>query len=297
MSAWNIIESSVTPDLSALVALARELGSRAEPTPIVPIALATVLGIDTRGVAVALFCGPTSFVPVRASRDGGGWRLSGSAGAVPWGEDATTLLIAAVTDEAAPSSVHSLGLFIVDTDRPGVVRSPRSSIGAPSMAHVRLDDVHVSGAARYGAASGAGGAPWSSVVPALDKATIVTAAELAGVARGALDAAVAYATRREQFGAPIATYQALAHRLADMAIDTDSAELAVEEALDAPTAQNASRAKIIANDAAHRVTAGLHQINGGVGFYADQTPPAFYARALALRFEMGDSAIHRTRLA
>ena len=125
---------------------------------------------------------------------------------------------------------------------------------------------------------------------ALDKATIVAAAELAGVARGALDAAVAYATGREQFGAPIATYQALAHRLADMAIDTESAELAVEEAADTPTPQNASRAKIIANDAAHRVTAGLHQINGGVGFYADQTPPAYYARALALRVEMGDSS-------
>ena len=81
------------------------------------------------------------------------------------------------------------------------------------------------------------------------------------------------------------------------AIDTESAELAVEEAVDTPSSQNASRAKIIANEAAHRVTAGLHQINGGVGFYADQTPPAFYARALALRFEMGDSQIHRLRLA
>jgi alkylation response protein AidB-like acyl-CoA dehydrogenase len=82
-----------------------------------------------------------------------------------------------------------------------------------------------------------------------------------------------------------------------MAIDTDAAELAVEEAIDAPTPRNASRSKIIANEAAHRVTAGLHQINGGVGFYADQTPPAFYARALALRAEMGDSAAHRRRLA
>jgi alkylation response protein AidB-like acyl-CoA dehydrogenase len=82
-----------------------------------------------------------------------------------------------------------------------------------------------------------------------------------------------------------------------MAIDTEAAELAVEEATDSPTPMNAARAKIIANDAAHRVSAGLHQINGGVGFYADQTPPGYYARALALRFEMGDSAIHRLRLA
>ena len=114
---------------------------------------------------------------------------------------------------------------------------------------------------------------------------------------GALDAAVAYASARDQFGAPIATYQALAHRLADMAIDTESAELAVEEAIDAPTPQNASRAKVIANEAAFRVAAGLHQINGGLGFYADQTPRLYYARALALRVEMGDSRTHRLRLA
>ena len=162
------------------------------------------------------------------------------------------------------------------------------------MSSVHLAGVRLGHGARYDDGTRA---TWSSVVTALDEATVVAAAELAGIARGALAAAVSYASGREQFGAPIATYQALAHRLADMAIDTEAAELAVEEAVDAPTPQNAAHAKIIANDAAHRVTAGLHQINGGVGFYADQSPPPYYARALALRVEMGDSSVHRLRLA
>jgi alkylation response protein AidB-like acyl-CoA dehydrogenase len=236
-----------------------------------------------------LICGATHDAGVRAVHDDDGWVLSGNAGAIPWGDEATTLLIGAHTQPAS-SAATPLRLFAVGTGQAGVVRSPRTSIGSHAVARVDLVQVRVGGASRLDIG-------WAVVVCALDKATIVAAAELAGIARGALDAAIAYATAREQFGAPIATYQALAHRLADMAIDTDAAELAVEEAIDAPTPQNTSRSKIIANEAARRVTAGLHQINGGVGFYADQTPPAFYARALALRVEMGDSAAHRRRLA
>ena len=213
--------------------------------------------------------------------------LSGDAGATPWGDTASTLLIAASTEPSSSST--PLGLFVIDAGDDGVERTARTSIGFGAMSHVAVTEVRVAESARVDAT-------WPTIVSALDKTTIVAGAELAGLARGALDAAVAYATVREQFGAPIATYQALAHRLADMAIDTDAAELAVEEAVDAPTPENVSRAKIIANEAAHRVTAGLHQINGGVGFYADQTPPAYYARALALRVEMGDSATHRLRL-
>jgi len=226
---------------------------------------------------------------VRAFRDDNGWVLSGDVGAVPWGGAAGTLLIAART-EPALLAADPLALFVVDAERPDVVRTTRTSIGAHAMSHVHLAGVRVGQDARASTS-------WPAVVAALDKATIVAAAELAGVARGALAAAIAYATHREQFGAPIATYQALAHRLADMAIDADAAELAVEEAIAHPTQQNASHAKIIANEVAHRASAGLHQINGGVGFYADQLPPAYYARALALRVEMGDSRAHRLRLA
>jgi alkylation response protein AidB-like acyl-CoA dehydrogenase len=293
MNPWDEIASSVTNNLPALVAQACEFGLRARQTPMVPAAAATLLGIDASRVAVALISGATTDVGVGAVLDHGGWVLNGTVGAVPWSGDATMLLVAAHTEPRSSPSTP-LGLFSVATERPGVIRTPRTSIGARSMSHIQLAGVRLGDGARY---DDGVRATWSSVATALDQATIVAAAELAGLARGALATAVAYATHREQFGAPIATYQALAHRLTDMAIDTESAELAVEEAVDAPSSQNASRAKIIANEAAHRVTAGLHQINGGVGFYADQTPTAYYARALALRFEMGDSQIHRLRLA
>jgi alkylation response protein AidB-like acyl-CoA dehydrogenase len=177
---------------------------------------------------------------------------------------ADALVIAARTDPRSTPETP-VGLFTVDVEAEGVIRTPRTSIGSTAMSHVRLTKVRVGASSRIDDGLAV---RWPVVVRALDKATIVAAAELAGIARGALDAAVAYASEREQFGAPIATYQALAHRLADMAIDTDAAELAVEEAIDAPTPQNTSRSKIIANEAAHRVTAGLHQINGGVGFYS-----------------------------
>ncbi|MEO8693505.1 MAG: acyl-CoA dehydrogenase family protein [Acidimicrobiales bacterium] len=292
MNPWANVASAPN-DLSALVARALELGSQCRATPLVPAAAAGFLGVAAPRVAMALVCGATTDVGVRAFHDHDGWVLSGDAGAIPWGSTAATFLIAART-ESPSSSTAPLGLFVVDASAPGVIRTARPSIGADLLSHVHLAGVRIDDSARH---DDAGRVPWSSVVAALDKATIVAAAELAGLARGALAAAIAYASTREQFGAPIATYQALAHRLADMAIDTESAELAVEESAGAPTAPNASRAKIIANDAAHRVTAALHQINGGVGFYLDQVPPAYYARVLALRVEMGDSAIHRLRLA
>ena len=293
MNPWDEIASLVTNDVRALATSAHELGTRSRPTAFVPAAFAAFLGLDARRAAVALICGATADVKVRAFHDDDAWVLTGDAGAVPWGTEAATLLIAART-EPPSSSTTPLGLFVVDAEAPGVIRTSRVSIGSPAMSHIHLAGVRLGGSARY---DDGVRATWSSVVTALDKATVVAAAELAGIARHALAAAVSYATAREQFGAPIATYQALAHRLADMAIDTESVELAVEEAADAPTPQNASRAKIIANEAAHRVTAGLHQINGGVGFYADQTPPNYYARALSLRVEMGDSSVHRRRLA
>ncbi|MEO5843145.1 MAG: acyl-CoA dehydrogenase family protein [Acidimicrobiales bacterium] len=292
MNAWAEVEASSTNGLSEFVARALAVGAQARATPLVPMAAAAFLGIAAPRIAMALVCGATTETRVRAFHDTDGWVLTGDAGPVPWAATAATLLVAARTDP--PSLPPALGLFVVDGAASGISRRARPSIGADAMSHVQLDGVRVGDAARF---DDSARAPWSSVVAALDQTTIVAAAELAGLARGALDAAIAYASTREQFGAPIATYQALAHRLADMAIDTESAELAVEEATDAPTPQNASRAKIIANDAAHRVTAGLHQINGGVGFYADQLPPAFYARALALRIEMGDSSTHRLRLA
>jgi alkylation response protein AidB-like acyl-CoA dehydrogenase len=291
MNPWGEIRHGPIDDLPALATSALEHGFRLLPSAYIPFACATFLGLPPRGVAVPLLCGTTTDVGVHAARDGRDWVLTGDVGPVPFGREATTLLVVA---RAESSSSSGLGLFIVDTRPPGVGRTPRASIGTRSMATVRLDAVRLADSARYDDGERA---TWSTVADALDKTTVVAAAELTGIARTALARAVAYASAREQFGAPIATYQALAHRLVDMAIDVDAAVLAVEEAAAAPTPENVSRAKIIANEAAQRVTAGLHQINGGVGFYADQPPPALFARALALRVEMGDSRTHRLRLA
>jgi alkylation response protein AidB-like acyl-CoA dehydrogenase len=280
----------VRSDLASLSARAHTLGTSAVATPLAPMAVAAFLGIDAPCVAMMSLSGASNVTAIHAVREDDDWMLRGTVGAVPWGESAETLLVVARTEP--PSSHSPVGLFVVETTRTGVRHTPRISIGAPCASHVHLEGVRVEAAARHDE-----DISWESITDALDRATIVVASELAGVARGALDAAIAYATAREQFGAPIATYQALAHRLADMAIDTESAELAVEEAIDAPNPQNVSRAKIIANEAAQRVTAGLHQIYGGVGFYTDQTPPAYFARALALRVELGDSRAHRLRLA
>jgi alkylation response protein AidB-like acyl-CoA dehydrogenase len=104
------------------------------------------------------------------------------------------------------------------------------------------------------------------------EASIAAAAELLGVARRALALSVDYAKERRQFGAPIGSFQAVAHRCADMLLDVESAHSAVyyaawvADAGHPELAEAAALAKLQATRAARAVTASAIQVHGGVGF-------------------------------
>ena len=136
-------------------------------------------------------------------------------------------------------------------------------------------------------------------------ATIVTAlaAENVGVAQRAMEMAVAYAKDRKQFDRPIGSYQAVAHRCAQMLLEVEGARSLsywAAWALDhepAAAPRAASMAKAYAGDAGFRVTASSLQVHGGIGFTWEHDLHFFLKRAKANAHAFGDARWHRDRVA
>ncbi|MBN6053099.1 acyl-CoA dehydrogenase family protein [Nonomuraea sp. RK-328] len=154
------------------------------------------------------------------------------------------------------------------------------------------------------------------LAPALRAATVATAAQLVGVARGLLDVSVAYARTRRQFGAPIGSFQAVKHRLADVAVGVafaaplvHRAALAVEAAVpDAGREVSAARAavpdvdrdvsaaKAAASEAADLAARAALQTHGAIGYTEELDLRFWLARAWSLSAAYGGAAEHRARI-
>ena len=120
-----------------------------------------------------------------------------------------------------------------------------------------------------------------------DEWRVMTAAALVGLAERALDIAVGHVTQREQFGVPIATFQTVAHRLADLATAVDGARLLVHKAAwahdegDAGAPTLAAMAFLFAAETAERAAGDSLHLHGGYGFTLEYDIQLFYRRAKA----------------
>jgi alkylation response protein AidB-like acyl-CoA dehydrogenase len=144
----------------------------------------------------------------------------------------------------------------------------------------------------------------ASVLPeVLARATVLTAADLAGIAREALTRTVAYDKDRVQFGKPVGSFQVLKHSLADLHIAVTMAEHAVLYAAHAVDADRPDRdlavsvAKAKASDAARDVTAAMIQFHGGIGYTWEHDAHFFFKRAKRQEYAYGSAAEHRERIA
>jgi alkylation response protein AidB-like acyl-CoA dehydrogenase len=135
------------------------------------------------------------------------------------------------------------------------------------------------------------------------RATVLVAADLAGIAREALTRTVAYDREREQFGVPVGSFQAIKHALADLHVGVTMAEhaaLYVAHAVDvglpdAPLAVSVAKAK--ASDVALQATAAMIQYHGGIGYTWEHEAHFFYKRAKRLAGQWGDADTHRAKIA
>ena len=201
-----------------------------------------------------------------ARRAGGDYVLDGMKCLVPWQAGADPLLVVA-SEDGAPQA------FLVPRASVGLAAQLEANMGIQAFptAELTLRGVRVPAAARLG------GAPGADLRRVLSQGRVGLAAMAVGVARAAFEVARDYARERQVFGVPVATKQAIAFKLADMAIEIDGARLLVwEAAWTLDQGRDATREALLARRQAQRVALevadGAVQVLGGHGYIRDYLP-------------------------
>lgn len=234
-------------------------------------------------------------LPIRARRENGGWTLDGSALQVLDGDSADFALLAARLDDG------SAGLFEVAADTPGLERVSLSvwDETRPQAAwHFRA--VRLDASARIDAPR--------LLDPGLARSVAIgalhLAAEQVGGAAQCLDLTVAYTKERVQFGRPIASFQAVKHRCAEMMVKLETARSAVRgiaarlEGLDDRALQrDCAVARVLATDAYRFCAQEAVQLHGGVGFTWEYDPQLHFKRAQWGSGWFGGTSVWREQLA
>jgi isovaleryl-CoA dehydrogenase len=230
----------------------------------------------------------------RAERVGGGWRLNGTKTFITNGPVADLALVYART----PTNERSLAMFAIPTDAPGFSRGRKFSKmgwrGSPT-GELLMDDCVVGEEALVGAEDGGR----EILLEGLDSERVLMAAESVGLAQGALEAALAYAGERRQFGKPIGEFQLIGAKLADMFAETEACRAltrTLAARIDAGERDQralASAAKLLGGDLAMKVTTEAVQVLGGYG-YIDEFPVERYMRdAKLMQIGGGTAEIQR----
>ena len=227
----------------------------------------------------------------RSTRDG--YSLSGRKLFVPDADTAHRLVVAART-EAGPT------LFLVDCETAGVaIRRIDYVDRTRPVFEVALDEVCVG----HDALLGANGRAEGLLEEMHDLARSALCAEMCGGTQRVLDMSVAYSKNRKQFGRPIGSFQAVAHKCADMFVKVESARSAAYyaawslAAADPEAHLNACMAKAFCAEAYAKVAAEGIQIHGGLGFTWEHDMHLFYKRAKACEVALGDVAWTREQAA
>jgi alkylation response protein AidB-like acyl-CoA dehydrogenase len=234
-------------------------------------------------------------VAMQARPRGGGFALEGAKTFVVDGHTAQRVLV--VAREPGSRGAEGLGLYAVEGEAAGLTRRRLDSLDR-TRALARLDFAAVE--ARAVCEPGSAG---PGLARGLDEAGALLAAEMMGGLERVLEAAVAHARARIQFGRPIGSFQAVKHKCADVWIALEAGRSAVREALaaadagDAALPELASCAKAWCGDAFVRGAEENVQIHGGVGFTWEHDAHLYVRRALSSRELLGDGDFHRERIA
>jgi alkylation response protein AidB-like acyl-CoA dehydrogenase len=229
---------------------------------------------------------PVTRVRTRAVRKGGRWRLTGAKPVVIDGHTADWALVVARTE-------HGIGTFLLEGPAGELV--PALDV-TRKIARLTFDGTEATPVGPEGDQS----APWQRIV---DDANVALCAELVGGMEAANALAVEYAKVRVQFDRPIATFQVIKHKAADMLHRLELARVGTHYAAwasdaEAPVrAEAAAMAKAYAAEAAKDVTAECIQIHGGVGFTWDCDAHLHYRKAKQTDLLFGYQGWQRQRLA
>jgi alkylation response protein AidB-like acyl-CoA dehydrogenase len=229
----------------------------------------------------------------------GCWILNGAKTFTTNAHYADVCVAMAVTDRAAAQ--HGISAFLVEKGTPGFRPGKKenklglraSATGEVIFENCRLPQSQLLGGMNEG---------FVDSLKVLDGGRISIAALSIGMAQGAYDAALKYSKLRKQFGRPISEFQAIQHKLVDMATDLDAARLLNYRAawmLDRGmrVTRESSMAKLFASEAAVRIAGEAVQIHGGYGFIKDYPVEKFYRDVKLCTIGEGTSEIQRLVIA
>jgi alkylation response protein AidB-like acyl-CoA dehydrogenase len=298
-----------------LVVVAEEMGHLVAPGPFVPVnvvasALGAVGSASQRGDvlpgliagdAVAAWCvaepggawGPATDVTLAAERTSAGWVLTGTKAPVEAAADAEHLLVVARTPEGPTQ-------FLVPAGAPGVtVVALRSLDLVRRFGEVRFDHAEVPDGAVVGDVGGAA----NDVERELEVALALQCAETVGVLDRVFAFTVEYAFDRHSFGRPLASYQALKHRFADMKLWLECCHGTTLGAADAVESQAEDAAKLVSvakayvGEYATEIIQDCVQMHGGIGVTWEHDLHLYLRRVAQNSALYGSAREHRERLA
>ncbi len=236
---------------------------------------------------------------VTAKKDGEYWIINGAKNWITHGLSGDVAVVLARTGELLDS--HGITAFVVERSNPGFKAGKKENklgMRASETAEMVFEECRVHESCILGEI----GDGFVQSMKVLDGGRISIAALALGIAKGAYDASVKYAKEREQFGQPIANFQAIGFKLADMATQIEASELLIQEACHLknnglPVTKVSAMAKYYASETCVKVATDAVQIFGGYGYTKDFPVEKFYRDSKLCTIGEGTSEIQKLVIA
>ena len=263
------------------------------------VPLATGAWVGAWGLTEATAGSDAARIRTSAARDGDGWVINGTKTFITHGSIGDVIVVMAVTDKARAH--RGISAFIVERGNPGMSpgrKEDKLGMRASDTSEVLFRECRVSADALLGAEHEG----FINTLQVLDAGRIGIAALAVGLAQGAYEAARRYALERTQFGQPIASFQAIQWKLADLATRIEAARLLTYRAaclkdLGVRMSRESAEAKLFSSEVAVRAAEDGVQIHGGYGFVKDYPAEKFFRDVKLTTIGEGTSEIQRLVIA
>ncbi|WP_298412944.1 acyl-CoA dehydrogenase family protein [Hydrotalea sp.] len=234
-----------------------------------------------------------------AVKDGNDWIINGTKCWITHGKSGDVAVVVCRTGE--PGAKNNASVFIVERGIPGFSAGKKENklgMRASETAEMIFDNCRISDAQRLGEV----GSGFHQALKILDDGRISIAALSLGIAKGAYKAAVQYAKERHQFNQPIANFQGISFKLADMATEIAAAEMLINNACHLKMTgekftREAAMAKYYASEVAGKVATDAVQVFGGYGYTKDFPVEKYYRDAKLCTIGEGTSEIQKIVIA
>lgn len=273
-------------------------GSEAQKMQFLP-KLATAEYIGAWGLTEANTGSDAGNMQCTAEKDGDEWIINGTKNWITHGKTGDVAVVICRTGE--PHTRDNATSFIIPRGTKGFKGGKKENklgMRASETAEMIFDNCRMPDSARMGEV----GDGFKQSMKVLDGGRISIAALGLGIAKGAYEAALKYAKERHQFGKPIADFQAISFKLADMATEIMAAELLIDQACDLKirgenVTKEAAMAKYYSSEVSVKVATDAVQIFGGYGYTKDYPVEKFYRDSKLCTIGEGTSEIQKIVIA